>query len=499
MIAVAVGWFVGTAHAERPITLHEALVSAVEHNGSLLASEISRKDAEGAVLEAKGQFDPLYALDLQLARSRDQGFFQGSPFEASVRTWDIGNTLTGTTGTGTTYDVSLGLGREQSSFILNTAAGTVDQPQDAFSAVAGVAVTQELLRGIRFRYNVQNITLARRSLDAAALTVDKTKQETLYLTAEAYWTWAYQAELYRIATEAKGVADEALRVGRLQVERGQLAPVEATRLEAALVQARQDELDAEKLAAQAANQLLLIIGEDPGQDVVPATAPGDVPVLELVADAAIKVALAQNLDLALARQELETTGIVHANAKHALLPSLAATIAAGVGSQRCPDPATAPAEGCVIGNALDAIGGLATADNEPYGSIGGVLSVPIGNRTARGARDRAAAGVALAQRTLDDLERQVAAAVQDEVLALRSARQRMELADANTRLAEETLSAEEALALAGRTIQKNVLEARTEVSRTKAEAAKARTDYQLAQARLLALQGQLTETSDGAQ
>ena len=51
----------------------------------------------------------------------------------------------------------------------------------------------------------------------------------------------------------------------------------------------------------------------------------------------------------------------------------------------------------------------------------------------------------------------------------------------------------EALADVGRAIQKDVLEARTELDRSRADAAKARTDYRLAQVELLRLQGQLTE------
>ena len=52
---------------------------------------------------------------------------------------------------------------------------------------------------------------------------------------------------------------------------------------------------------------------------------------------------------------------------------------------------------------------------------------------------------------------------------------------------------EEALSEAGRTLLKDVLEARTELQRARAEAAKARTDIRLAQAFLLKLQGQLSQ------
>jgi outer membrane protein TolC len=147
----------------------------------------------------------------------------------------------------------------------------------------------------------------------------------------------------------------------------------------------------------------------------------------------------------------------------------------------------------VVGNALDAVGGLFAGDNQPFVQVGGVFTVPLGNRAARGTRASAEGVVYQRGRELEDLQRTVSAQVEEQVRALQSARQRMELADTNTRLAQQTLEAEEALASAGRLIQKDVLEARTELALARAEAAKARTDYRLAQAQLLKLQGQLTE------
>ncbi len=273
------------------------------------------------------------------------------------------------------------------------------------------------------------------------------------------------------------VAEEALRVGRLQVENGTLAPVEGTRLEAAMVQSQQAALDAHNAAEQTANTLLLAIGEAPDQPVVPATPAGDVPLDEIEVAAAVDVALAQNVDLMVSRSNLELANTNLATAKHALLPSLSATGSAGVAAQ---DDS--------VGTAIS---GLTDADNPPFVSIGGQFSVPLGNRAARGSRDTSQALVSQREQEVANLERSVRAQVEQQVLALTSSRRKMELADANLRLAEQTLSAEEALASAGRNIQRDVLEARNELDRAKAEAAKARTDYRLAQAQLLRLQGQL--------
>jgi outer membrane protein TolC len=81
--------------------------------------------------------------------------------------------------------------------------------------------------------------------------------------------------------------------------------------------------------------------------------------------------------------------------------------------------------------------------------------------------------------------------VEQQVRALVSARELVGLADANLRLAEETLAAEDALASVGRSILKDVLEARAAVDAARVEAIRARVDARVAEVELLRLQGQL--------
>lgn len=503
-----------TAHAQaRPVTYAEALRGATANNGLLVAATHGRAQAEAAVRGAQGVFDPLYTLSAFTTRERDSGIDDGFPFETSSRNWLLSTGLTGVTSTGTSYDLALSLARDRTDIdttgLVEDPACTSADPQECFVlrqltitgdnyySDASINITQQLLRGVRYRYNLQNVTIARAELTSAELLVEKQRQDTLYAASEAYWNWVYQHQLYLNAVQSVGVAEEALRVGRAQVDRGQIAPVEVTRLEAALVQAQQTEIDTHNLDRLAANTVMLLMGQPPDSEVMPASTPGDVPALELDPTKVLEVAKAQNLDLAIARQELETARIQLANAKHGVLPSLAATVGAGVGNQRCAPGTEGAGELCVVGNAVDAIRGLALSSGpgaaQPYLTIGGVFTAPIGNRAARGDRDMAEALVMQRQREVEDLERQVAASVDEASRTLQSARQRMDLADANLRLAEQTLAAEEALAAVGRSIQKTVLEARAAVELAKADAAKSRTDYRLAQAKLLALQGQLSD------
>jgi len=161
------------------------------------------------------------------------------------------------------------------------------------------------------------------------------------------------------------------------------------------------------------------------------------------------------------------------------LPSLSATGSAGLGAQDT--------------SAGDAVSGLFEEDAFPFVQVSGSFSMPILNRAARGEAKRLAVTEVQRRNAVVELEDSVRSQVAQQVRVLESSRRRVELADANVRLARETLAAEEALREAGRNIEKDVLEARTQVDRTLAEAAKSRTDYRLAQVELLRLQGLLTE------
>lgn len=463
------------AGAERPLTYREALQAAVDANPALHRAELTRLAAEGSLVSSRGLFDPLYTGNARYSQDEQLGF----PLSSDSTSWGTTHAFSGSLPTGTSYSLSGDLRRDQSTTTLDLGVPQIDE-RDAYTATYLASLTQELLRGVLLRYNLQNVTLAKQALSTQQQAVERTRQETLANAAAAYWSWVYRNELKRIADTSVEVADEALRVGQLKLEAGELAPVEGTRLEAAAVQARSNALDANNAAEDAANQLLLLMGGTPDQEILPATDPGDVPELELDAGRAAEVALAQNLDLAVARANLESAELEYANARHGRLPSLSATGTLGTGARS------------ENGTAINALAGSGTADPFNSLSIRADLTVPLANRAARGDARRTGAVVEQRRSELEELQRSVSAQVEQQVRTLRSAKQRVDLADANARLAEQTLAAEEALADAGRAIQKDVLEARTELDRARAEAAKARTDYRQGQVELLRLQGQLT-------
>lgn len=466
------------ARAERLITFREALETAEQANPGLARAELTVVQAEGSLRSAQGIFDPTFGLDARFNRSKQVGFFQGFPYKGTVNSWDFGGGFDGMLPTGTTWSVDAGLDYNNSQFTTEFQQGTpVDSEQNSYTTSASLSVSQPLLRGLRLGWNLHNVTQAREGLTVAELRSEQTRQETLADAAAAYWTWVYEERRAAIAVDNEEVATEALRIGTLRLESGELAPVERTRLEAALVQAESETIATRIAAAAAEDSLLLLLGASPDDDIAPATPLGDVPLLEIDLDAAVEVALAQNLDLAILREQLDGVREDLTYARHGKLPSLAATASVGVASQSE-----------TLGNSVS---GLTGEDAFPYVTVGGELSVPLGNRAAGGEAARTSAVVAARELEVEELERSIESQVSQQVLRLTQARRQVELADVNLRLAEETLAAEEALERAGRSIQKDVLEARTQVQSAHVEAAKARADYRLAQTELLRLQGQV--------
>ncbi len=473
----------GEAHAERPITYRGVLEAAAQNNLDLASAEYSVARAQAGVLSSQGIFDPTWTSTLSWFRTRDPGYeptLDVATLNDNVG-WALNSRVGGQLPSGTSFNV----GGDLSASRFTTTSDDDCQfcpfefNQSFRNSSVDVSLGQELLRGVLVAYNTQAVTRAVNALTVSEMELARARQETLAASAAAYWNFAYQHQLLRLAQDNVAVAEEALRVVKLRVDAGELAPVEGTRQEADFVQKQADLMATELAVRQAADDLLLLMGESPGQDVIPATEAGQVPALELDRDRAIEVALAQNFDLAVAAANLDAAQRELSVARHTTLPSLTANVSASIDAQDS--------------NFGDTFAGLGTDFSTPTLAASGTLAVPIGNRAARGGRDDALAALYAQEIAQRKLEATVRADVAQQVLALNSAARRVELSDANNRLAEETLAAEEALAAAGRTIQRDVLEARQAAEAARVEAAKARTDYRLAQVELLRLQGQLTE------
>ena len=470
-------WLMTLALAGEPrvITLEDALKASAEANPSLRRTEIAIEQAAADLRAARGVFDPTLRIDggWDTSQSFVSSSFLPEPIRNTQTGWNLNTTLSATAPTGTGVSLS-GDFRGSRNQGLNFAGVPTDRrvTDETFS----VGLTQELLRGIRLGYNLQKTRTAREGMSIAELELEKARSETEAATAKAYWMWVQQVRLAEIARASVAVAEEALRVGAAKVDAGELAPLERTRLEAALVQARTSALDATDAAQQASDALLVLMGEAPGTALEPGSAVGDPPIVNLDPIKVAETAIAQNLDLTLTRARIDSARYVVTDSRHQLWPTLQARVDGGVTATQ------------IVEEGVDDQSAVL-----PQIAVGGTFTVPLGNRAASGQLQRASAQVALLQTTLVEQEHQLRADVERQVRVLTAARQKVDLADMNVRLAEETLRSEEALQAAGRSILKDVLEARDGVSKAQAEAVRARTEVRVAEVELGRLVGVVGE------
>lgn len=463
------------------LTYEAALLEAIESNAELRRASYTLDTARADVLASKAIFDPSLNLSGSYSWDRNKSFFQGIPYDIKNRMSSGSLGIGGALASGTSYDLSTAYFRNYGEYA-NLLAG--DNPefgtfvQDEFRASLNGSVTQQLLKGHRFAYNMQPLNMARQGLAISELGFEQTRQSVLSTTAQAYWNWVYQFQLLELRRRAVIVSTEALRIGKLKAESGDLAPIEVTRLAAALIQDQSTEIETENAVYQAKNALLLAMGQPPGREIHPGQTEVNVAQLELDVQTAVDAAMQQNLELLIQRANVENAQLSLKMSKHALLPSLSATFSAGLGSQNTS-----------VGKAF---AGLFQDERFPNLSVGGQFSMPIGNRAARGDRRKSEAALGTQRVSLLELEQNIAVQVAQQVQVLNSARKRVELADINVQLAEQTLVAEEASAELGRAIQKDVLESRNNLDSARVEAVKSRTDYQLAIVELQRLQGQLS-------
>lgn len=262
----------------------------------------------------------------------------------------------------------------------------------------------------------------------------------------------------------------------LKVEQGTLAPVEKARVDAAAVQAESARIDAEHNAMQAADALLLLIGEAPGQRVKLTSEPADVQPLNLDADALVKVALESNPSLIAARARSSAAELWALDARHRRLPKLDANATYGLVGY---EPSASKSNSELMGGEL------------PDWSVGATLSIPLLNRADRGAYMERSAQAARARIDHKSLEYSINQQVRTQVRTLTAAHTQVRLARANLALAEQTLAAERALQEAGRAVQKDVLESMSAANDAQVAVERALSDYQLALIELERLKGTL--------
>ena len=470
-------WLLGIAVAAAdPLVLSyaEALERGLAHNPTLALADQDLRAADGALLAARGVFDPNLEATLGLQSSTSEGSGQLGEYSAKARTAYNSAAVSWLAPTGTTLSLGWDNSRNDYRYVL----ANFDQPySDAqFGSGLRATVSQALLEGWRMSYNLAAVRQATQNHDLAEIAAQSARQQTMADVASAYWTLWYTRKQVAIAESAVGVAEEESRIVRARVEAGALAQVERSRADALVVEAQSALITARNAARAASDDLLLLLGETPGADVTLNTEPAEPAPLSLDEAALVSTALERNPDLAALRLAEDAATQDQRDTVHARLPQLDASASYGLTGY---DPTLS-----------GSISEMASGDF-PEWSVGASLSLPLGNRIARGQAMAADADLTQARLEREAYERTLTALIRAQVATLESSSSQLQLAQANARLADETLAAERALQSVGRAVQRDVLDAIKGADTARLAVEKARADYALAVVQLEQLKGTL--------
>ncbi len=458
------------------LSYSDALKRALAHNPTLRGSQLDVDAAAGALLAAKGIFDPGLTGNTNISNMTNETTreFGEVITESQAVTWGLG--VQQFAPTGTTLDLTWSSTQSKFRYELRDSGLVIEQEEPIFQNRIEASITQNLLEGHRLASNLEQVRQAARRHDISSAERSASRQQTLADVATAYWDLRYLTRLAEIADHALDTATEEQRIVHLQVDQGTLAPVSRFQVDAAVVQAESGQIEAQNNADAAVDQLLLLIGEEPGAQVHLTTEPAEPVTLSLDVDEVVQAALTNSPDIHSAELQEQAAEMARRHARHMQLPQLDARLSYALNGYE-PSGSKATQE-------------MFKGDLREW-TIGGNLSFPLLNRADRGEYRSRAASASRARVDADALKRSVSQQVRAQVRVVLAAHAQVRLARANEALEQKTLDAQRALRAAGRAIQKDVLEAIATLNDAKVATEKALADYQLAIIELERLKGTL--------
>jgi outer membrane protein len=241
----------GLAHADRTLTLDDAISLARAHNRDLRAARERIAIANAGVEQARAALLPTVAA---------QGRYTHNYKEVD---FDVGSLLAPTLGLAdairtTTNSAAEAAAIQEVENQINASLGgqppVVIQKQEELDGVVSASVPL-IVPSSYFA-----LSAARRTLDATTATYQVNEASVLVSVAQAYFAAAGTDELVVARRDAVTVATETFDVAKARVAAELANQVESTRAETALVRAQQDLAEAENTRAAAYRALATLLG-----------------------------------------------------------------------------------------------------------------------------------------------------------------------------------------------------------------------------------------------
>jgi outer membrane protein TolC len=411
------------ANGARRLSLAGTIELALRNNLGIVLSQQQVSLAEQGVELSLGAFEPtLSASYLHQDTDSPQLLGNGALLESKADRWVAG------------YSQRIRLGTQLGLEWSNdrTETNPTDPVPLSYRSELRLQLTQPLLRGFAFRWEVPNADVLR-----ARFATARARQEhrssvsaTVRATEEAYWDLVQALQSYQVQQGSLKLAEDQLGLTQRQIDAGLLPPSDLINAEGTLAQRQLGLVQSESAIAQSTDQLRHLLNlprEAWAEPILPLEAPEFDP-LRVSFEDAFSQALQNRPELLQLKLDLERAALDLRVASSERLPQLDASLSYGLVGQRS--------------GYQSSLNQLLSADARAWSAIVNFSWTPF-NQAARARLE----SLRLSERTLRTLQDQ---SLLDLRLELRSALRGLDTADRSVRaaakfraLAERSLDAEQ--------------------------------------------------------
>jgi outer membrane protein len=329
-----------------------------------------------------------------------------------------------------------------------TALGTLIKPYDATNL--GVSFTQPLFRGFGSAVNRRFIRIARNSEKISDYVFEQQVVSTVSGVVRLYVDLVSLNEDYGVKQQTLQTAQRLLEDNNNKVQQGTLAPIEATRAQAQVAAALQDEINAEALVRQQELILKNVLSRNWGDDpllhdarIIPTDSLTLDPLPTETTRQIVAAALTRRPELQAAKLQITNSEISLEGTKNALRPEidLVGTVQnSGIAGPLVPG-ATLSGQGA-NGNYGTTFDQLLKRDY-PSAAVGINLTLPVRNRIAQADVARDELQLRQTQVRVKQLENQIRTEVEETLIALQRTRAAYQAAVQTTALQQQSLDIEQ--------------------------------------------------------
>lgn len=497
----------------RKLSLEDCIRIALEHN---LEVKVRRYDpvlAQFTLGGSYGAYDPNFEASIEHNFNQSPGGIDAQGRLYAGRELESDNYRTGVGGVlpwGLSYSLGMGVSDQVISTPGRPATGSPQIVSNTFfdtstsnnvtilttnypvsippftertvSGQVGVfSLSQPLLRNFWTDGTRLQIFLNKQGLRTSELDLRQQIIDTVTAVEQAYFNLIFAQENVTVQSKALELAERLLAENRKRVEVGALAPLDEKQAEAQAAASRADLLDAQGNEDTQQRVLKILLSDDYSQWQSVHIKPGE-PMVAVPEKFDIQESWRRGMtlrtDLIKQKIALENQGYIVKYQKNQLMPQLNVVGSYGYSA--------------ASGSWGDSFDQYANQDN-PFWSVGGQLSIPLGNRTARNNYKTAKTTQEQINLQLKQLQQRIMVVIEDAIAVAQTSFQRVKATREARSFAAAALEAEQKKLESGKSTSFEVLRLQRDLTTAASSEIRALADYNIALARLAQSEGSTLE------